>query len=948
MHDIYLYDIGPSLPLPKGIMIDSPARSPLLPVFTQDSLSGWMSPIRSLDSFPLSDSRSTLQSGTQNTDIRYDPLSPMDPETNVFTLLSSADRQALAFYADPILPSPVDDEFRGGSLPLFIRNYPEPFSWAKNSDWSILQKAMHAYQEIMKLPGTSTENLNAILYPELGQIAAYSGHCADSSFPKLLFFSILNGTAFPREIPLDKVSRWFRSTSPYSMMLFLESVPAPFSDVLAEQIFQVAIEVGDAHIIDEILQRGLNPNESIYENGKVTPLERAISLGHFEATKMLLRHITNTRLYFTPGELLIHIVRWSRFSGDQSTELVCLLLHTGEIPGLEVVREAYNRPDILKILIAHEDRIASCLRWLRAGILKDSIQNWHYRYSDFDNIATEWNCTKWIMDYFLRENIQDLPAGNPDVSLALSEALSAAIQSSWYWAAEIILDASFSLETHVPLEISDPSFGSILSYAYQQGNKELVYRLIKIVEEPQVQRLETLGGATNVGTDDASKSEEDEESEHRFSILRPEVKADFCNAISNGNFDMVHRFLNFYENGLGLYEQQNLLRTILETIDLSDEQALTRILGTLKLKNDIMESVYINQLRNRVEPISALLFYDSLLANAVPLAIDQGDFSMLENLIFRRCLDQNESFLVDAIKYRGDQLVFRGLLYYGIQHENFSFMKWLIDAGAHLGELFFGSCNSAYLHTGVLHTHPTCGINFWPSEDVLLHVSQDASQDGLPSLLEVAVGRNNKSLIKFLLAEGADGHDSFALRTAVILGHGSELLTMLMDASENARPQNRRHYGSSALREAIHTRNADSVRLLAGRVDINGFEPGVHGWRSTPLGEAIKTYEDNGIETVRLLLKNGGDPDTLVTYDGFRDKSDESFKKSFEKSFLGRMTAMLAAIDTNHLPMVQLLVDHGADVNLPPKFGVTRTPLQRAAERKFRYLTVPFGERCRS
>ncbi|OCK73512.1 ankyrin [Lepidopterella palustris CBS 459.81] len=217
-------------------------------------------------------------------------------------------------------------------------------------------------------------------------------------------------------------------------------------------------------------------------------------------------------------------------------------------------------------------------------------------------------------------------------------------------------------------------------------------------------------------------------------------------------------------------------------------------------------------------------------------------------------------------------------------------------------------------------------MSFWPSEDDLLGVFEDAPDDEFPSLLEVAVHRNNKSLIKSLLVEGADGHDSFALRTAIILGNSSELLTMLMDASENARPQNRRDYGSSALREAIHTRNADSVRLLAGRVDVNEFESKVLGSLSTPLNKSIKTYKDNGIETVRLLLKNGADPNSLATFHGLGGEPDE-------KSLLWRTTAMLAAIDTNHLPMVQLLVDHGADVNLPPNFGVTRTPLQRAAER---------------
>ena len=59
-----------------------------------------------------------------------------------------------------------------------------------------------------------------------------------------------------------------------------------------------------------------------------------------------------------------------------------------------------------------------------------------------------------------------------------------------------------------------------------------------------------------------------------------------------------------------------------------------------------------------------------------------------------------------------------------------------------------------------------------------------------------------------------------------------------------------------------------------------------------------------------------------------------------------RTTAFLAAIGTGNSSTVELLIRHGADVNLPTQGWVKRTPLQRAAEigsREIVELLINYG-----
>jgi ankyrin repeat protein len=90
----------------------------------------------------------------------------------------------------------------------------------------------------------------------------------------------------------------------------------------------------------------------------------------------------------------------------------------------------------------------------------------------------------------------------------------------------------------------------------------------------------------------------------------------------------------------------------------------------------------------------------------------------------------------------------------------------------------------------------------------------------------------------------------------------------------------------------------------------------------SPLGEAILT---GNIDIVRVLLQNSANANTCITYDGLRSGKHAT-------SFLPRVSPLLGAIAAQNLPIVQLLVSHGAEIDYKRPIGLLRTPLQRAAE----------------
>ena len=72
---------------------------------------------------------------------------------------------------------------------------------------------------------------------------------------------------------------------------------------------------------------------------------------------------------------------------------------------------------------------------------------------------------------------------------------------------------------------------------------------------------------------------------------------------------------------------------------------------------------------------------------------------------------------------------------------------------------------------------------------------------------------------------------------------------------------------------------------------------------------------------VRILLEAGIDPNSII---------DESTQP--DVGMCSRETPLLVAIETKHVPLLQLLIDYGASVNLAAGGGIKKTPLQKAAQ----------------
>jgi hypothetical protein len=197
----------------------------------------------------------------------------------------------------------------------------------------------------------------------------------------------------------------------------------------------------------------------------------------------------------------------------------------------------------------------------------------------------------------------------------------------------------------------------------------------------------------------------------------------------------------------------------------------------------------------------------------------------------------------------------------------------------------------------------------------------------LTRYLSNSVQKGDVDMVYYLLELGAEPSDTISLSLAA--QHQPAILKILLEHIPRTN-RLRKGLGTEATLYTVDCGLAGlaslEIILLSEVVDFRSFcwlftDPrGYPGSSESPLGLAIKrvVHYKGDFPVVRRLLEAGCDPNSIVSLP--------------ESGYASNMTALLAAIHTKGIGLVDLLLECGADVNTQTTRGLIRTPLQLAAE----------------
>ncbi|KAM0815764.1 putative Clr5 domain-containing protein [Seiridium cardinale] len=748
----------------------------------------------------------------------------------------------------------------------------------QNVDLQLLPNIEELLQNLFcLLPGTNTQDEFVGLFTVMG-----ADDLSVDKFVRLLLLSIVNNFAGLESVPVEAIMTFMSQHEQVRSVIshYFQATPTAISRALAENLFKSAIESCDLNIVKVVLKTGLvNPNTPVIlaADFRQTPIEIVAGLRHFEMAKLLLEFDADVNKSYMRG------------TNHAQGALECAVQLWGDYAPID--------PQLLRLLLDHGAE-------MRDVLFMTAIRWGDTRLIDEIMLSVSSRRTKC----FVAESIDQIARYlRNDLALRIIQELFQICQE---------------IHNGKCIDENNKEMGKMMNNAARKANIELVQLVFPYVRENDLDCA--LAAAVKSGSYSLVHwlLDKGANPDGPVTNIYNRTATPLAEAIRSGDTELVALFEQL--GALSRIEESGRLRAalcavvevgdatylhkILQLVPNPDPRALNRPLEVaLKARNKdfalILLAAGADIFDDRAveypfggfthfpgrQLISAML--DSArttygLERAMSHFIAWGDVQTIEDLI-----------------YMGVNIHARGVsaLVAAIETRNRPLIKLMFGVG--------GNVNSRHTYEGTPYTNDRL---------TQLGYGRDGSQY-YRSPLAAAVWVVDLKLVRYLLENGADLADESAFCSAI--ARDAEILALLCQKFRERYPDRRRNFGGWVLQRALELQNDAILDLcLDAKFDVNQLVVLNYGEKLAALGFVIKKYRGRRLDLVGKLLQAGSDVNGLSSYDPHATTGRAS------------RTALLDAIETKSLPLVELLIAKGADINKEARLGIRRTPLQMACE----------------
>ena len=685
-----------------------------------------------------------------------------------------------------------------------------------------------------------------------------------------ILFSLANNCAGLEEADMKKVLGFLLKTASQELIQLLRSDPRYSSRAIAQPIFKGAIELGDAILIDLLLNEkslGIDVNRlwCRVEGNRYTPIERASLLRHEEVIKVLLEHNSDVNRTCPhqrqfDGALDCAIGRSTEYTGADCQIFRKLLNAGGDVSKHTLTHLIRCREGVFVGILMSANALKNVAKWWKWGAFCDAIR----MLNDQTAMAT----IRVMLNIGADLNLPDERYRRDGYKAFYGDrVIDAAAQRGNVEMVELLLRSGARLTRKT------------LIFAVSSGNHHLMRMLL------------------DRGADVNSHHEEC----IRFETIKTTPLAEAIRLQNPETIGLLQRY---------------------DTFRLDDD---TQFLAAIVTASEVGNTTFIERLVQLGGQARA-----KEMGHALAIATREGQEKAVTMLIDAGA-DLNQTIsdigppLIEAINRHSAGLVHlllktgaptdrhdesRGeTLRRAVEWGDHSIVKILILAGADVDTSPFSDVEGTPLTQAV-------ELQDQALAQLLLDAGADVNggTGGFTSL-ELALHNGDISMACYLLKCGADPLDTPELGKAMV--ESPEFLELLLEKHRMRYPYFPGRFGCNALIEAIKLGDDNAIRMMLERgLDAKSLTPMSNENACSPFGRAII---NSTVDVIELFLQKGCNPNSIV------------FEVSRYEDAGYRLTGFLAAISTRNVSTVKLLHRYGADVNFLAHTRVKRTPLQEAA-----------------